>query len=111
MLFYPALRFDDGLLQGYGISQDVPIKAGQGALAKGTLLMKDEDDLMVVADSIIGQTLRVLYEAVDTTEEQKTAMTLVWGCIKKDLLIVPETIDLNSAVAICGLAEKGIFLS
>lgn len=87
----------------------VTVKAEEGALKRGTILMRDSNNKFVVANTSAGTAEVILAEDVDATSAAAVAKVYVSGDFKAESLIVASGYTLAEA-DIVSLKNAGIYI-
>lgn len=87
----------------------VTVKTGEGELKRGSVLMRDANDLFVLADTEAGTAEVILYADVDATSAAAVAEVYVSGDFREEELIVAEGYTLAEADKV-NLKNAGIYL-
>lgn len=87
----------------------VTVKSGEGALARGSVLMRDANDKFVLADTSAGTAEVILADDVDATSADAVANVYVSGDFKAESLIVASGYTLAEADKVA-LKNAGIYI-
>lgn len=87
----------------------VTVKSGEGALARGSVLMRDANDKFVLADTSAGTAEVILADDVDATSADTVANVYVSGDFKAESLIVASGYTLAEADKVA-LKNAGIYI-
>lgn len=87
----------------------VTVKSGEGALVRGSVLMRDSNDKFVLADTSAGTAEVILADDVDATSADTVANVYVSGDFKAEGLIVASGYTLAEADKVA-LKNAGIYI-
>lgn len=87
----------------------VTVLSGEGELKRGAVLMRDENDKFVLADTSAGTAEVILADDVDATSADAVANVYVSGDFKAESLIVKEGYTLTEADKVA-LKNAGIYI-
>jgi hypothetical protein len=87
----------------------VTVKSGEGALVRGSVLMRDSNDKFVLADTSAGTAEVILADDVDATSADTVANVYVSGDFKAENLIVASGYTLAEADKVA-LKNAGIYI-
>ena len=87
----------------------VTVKSGEGALKRGSVLMRDANDKFVLADTSAGTAEVILADDVDATSADTVANVYVSGDFKAESLIVASGYTLAEADKVA-LKNAGIYI-
>ena len=100
----------DNLIADIGIrtrAESVTVAAGQGKLARGTVVALDGSEAKIMATGLTPH--GVLCDDVDATDATAVAEVYVTGCFNKAALIVADAYELTAA-DVQTLRNGGIFV-